>query len=149
MGTLVSAASDVTYLMVVPCIFIFMFGTLGVSLFAEAFKDNPDDAPRESFESIGDSMLNVFRIVTGDDWNEFMFLFTPVIGEWAAVYWIAIVIFGDWIFMNLFIAILLNRMAEEHYAGGELDERDLRNHDLVCKVNKWFLEDMIMYGADQ
>jgi len=151
MGALANAAGDVAYLLIIPLIFIFMFGTLGISLYADKWKDDQDSAPREKFDNIVNAMIVVFRCMTGDDWNEVMFSYTEAFEDdgymkWVVgLYFISIIIFGNFIFLNLFIAVLLSRMSDEHHDTKKITKQDLNDRKLVCAVNKWLYEDLITY----
>merc|ERR1719461_303147 len=104
--------------MIIPMIFVFMFGALGVSLFAGAFEEVPREPyPRANFDDIGTSMLVVFTIITGEDWNQVMIQTISATSGIAGLFFMCIVVFGQMIFLNLFIAILLTRMNREGYGG--------------------------------
>ena len=68
--------------------FLNEFGTLGISLYAEKWKDDPDSAPREKFDNIVNAMIVVFRCMTGDDWNEVMFSYTEAFEEDGYMKWV-------------------------------------------------------------
>jgi len=152
LGALSNAAGDVMYLLIIPFIFIFMFGTLGISVFASTW-DGADegDIPREQFDSIGKAMLTVFRVITGDNWNEVMFTYMEpyesTTQKWIiGFYFIAIIIFGNFILLNLFIAVLLSRMASERQGDiGTMDEETFKDPEAVCDYNKWLYEDLVGY----
>merc|ERR1739848_97886 len=141
--------AEMAYLMIIPLIIIFMFGTLGVSLFAGIFdkcSNDPDiynkydpacsfPYPRFNYDSIFWACMTVFQVITGEDWNQVMNMTIEVTQEFYVVYFYGIVIFGMMIFINLFIALLLTRMHNEQYSGGSTEDGTVSN--------KWLLEDMV------
>jgi len=120
LGSVITSAGDVTYLCLILMLFIFMFSTLGISLFSEAYKkhekENKGTFPsgRWRFDYIHNSMLTVFQCITGDSWNTVMFdTKEATYSNFVALYFIVVVVFGGFIVLNLFIAILLSRMGGE------------------------------------
>ena len=52
-------------------------------------------------------MITIFIILVGENWNEVMFDAINALGWVAAVYFVLLVIIGNFILLNLFLAILL------------------------------------------
>jgi hypothetical protein len=53
------------------------------------------------------SALTVFEIMIGENWNGVMYDHMRSVGELSCIYFIALVILGNIIMLNLFLAILL------------------------------------------
>ena len=70
--------------------------------------------------------MTVFQVMTGDNWNAVMADGANFTSHIAAVYFIACIIFGQFILLNLFVAILLSQMESEgedkEYYENELKE---------------------------
>ena len=49
----------------------------------------------------------MFQVLTGEDWNSVMYLCWLAVGWPATLYFIALVIIGNFMILNLFLAILL------------------------------------------
>lgn len=49
----------------------------------------------------------MFVILTGEDWNAHMFLGMKAVGHLSAIYYLVVVLFGNFLILNLFIAILM------------------------------------------
>merc|ERR1719193_1799998 len=121
LGTVVTSLGDVSYLVIILLLFIFMFATLGISLFSKAFNDyivnNPDEEfpqGRWRFDNIYWTMITIFQVITYDAWNQVMFDANVATGNWLNIlYFLAVEIFGGFIVLNLFVAILLSRMGSE------------------------------------
>lgn len=63
--------------------------------------------PRENFDSIGFSIITIFEVLMGDNWNYIMYNCIRSVSKAAAVYFVMLVIGGNIIMLNLFLAILL------------------------------------------
>merc|ERR1719397_2379469 len=92
LGTVITSLGDVSYLVMILILFIFMFSTLGISLFSKAFNDygenNPDaDFPqgRWRFDAIYWTMITVFQVITADAWNQVMFDAKIATGGWMSI----------------------------------------------------------------
>jgi len=70
---------------------------------------------RNSFDSFFNGFIVVFTILTGENWDETMIYFTKQYGYSAIAYFFSLIIIGVMIFLNLFLAILLENfdMSEE------------------------------------
>jgi len=95
-------------------LFIYVFALLGMSFFAEKVKFNDDGAfdptgesPRANFDTMMWAALTVFEIMIGENWNSVMYDHMRAAGSASCIYFIALVIMGNIIMLNLFLAILL------------------------------------------
>ena len=68
--------------------------------------------PRHNFDTFFWAFLTAFQILTGENWNEVMYDVMRSTSYFAASYCIVIIIIGNYILLNLFLAILL-----DHFAG--------------------------------
>jgi len=57
-------------------------------------------------------MLTVFIVITGENWNEVMHNTCNKFGPFYSIYFISIVICGNFMLLNLFLAILLKYIDE-------------------------------------
>merc|ERR1719510_1950517 len=69
--SLVNSISSIVALLVLLCLFIFIFALLGMQIFGGKFYDNPE--ARATFDSFFQSLFTVFQILTGEDWNMVMY----------------------------------------------------------------------------
>eukprot|EP00322_Chrysochromulina_rotalis_P026742 CAMPEP_0115869128 /NCGR_PEP_ID=MMETSP0287-20121206/21651_1 /TAXON_ID=412157 /ORGANISM="Chrysochromulina rotalis, Strain UIO044" /LENGTH=1138 /DNA_ID=CAMNT_0003323809 /DNA_START=89 /DNA_END=3502 /DNA_ORIENTATION=- len=95
-----------------------------MSLFGGAFTPSAgfDQPPRTNFDSIADSMLTVFVIISGENWNDVWADTAAAAGMWSAPYFVLLVIVGNYVVLNLFVAILLGGFStgiEEPLASGK------------------------------
>lgn len=77
--------------------------------------------------TLGTALITLFRIVTLEDWTDVMYTAMDA-KPWIWIYFISFVIVGTFVVVNLFIAVMLNNLADvkkqneqvERAAGGEL-----------------------------
>jgi hypothetical protein len=87
----------------------FIYAVLGMHLFGKIPQDDEFLTARANFETFGTSMLVVFRMSTGESWNGIMNACKK--GEnagFAMPYFITFQILGQYIMLNLFIAVMLD-----------------------------------------
>ena len=68
--------------------------------------------PRNNFKNFLNGFILVFTVLTGENWDSTMFQFARSHGYIAIFYFISLVIIGVMIFLNLFLAILLENFEE-------------------------------------
>jgi len=74
---------------------------------------------RKNFDTLLWSFVTVFQILTVEDWPAVMYMSVDAIGVIAPVFFLAVIIMGQWILASLFVAILLDgftRLANEEDA---------------------------------
>merc|ERR1719453_2939118 len=100
---------------------MFMFSLLGMQIFGGHFTeengygdcDDCEEYPRFHFDYFAPAMTTVFLVFTGA-WVDSYQLMADVAGEViATAYYVAALVIGFFIIMNLFVAILLESFAEE------------------------------------
>ena len=130
------SVGDVTSAALLLFVIMFIFSIIGIQLFggkwnAEIFY--PDDPPRANFDELGWSLVTVFQVLSGENWNEVLWAGMKASGAMAAVYFLALNIGGGFIILNLFLAILLARFEpekepdedeEQGYNKGEVIKRE-------------------------
>ncbi|CAF4869841.1 unnamed protein product, partial [Rotaria sp. Silwood1] len=95
-------------------------------------KDSTCIQDRANFDSLRSALLTVFQILTQEDWNEVLYNGMKKTSPWSALYFIALMIFGNYILLNLLVAILVESFPNEKDNGttnisnstGRLDEAD-------------------------
>eukprot|EP00803_Ostreobium_quekettii_P004183 evm.model.scf_87.8 EVM.evm.TU.scf_87.8 scf_87:120717-129538(-) len=66
---------------------------------------------RHNFDTIYWSVITIFQILTGENWNEVMYDGMRSTTYFASLYFLLIVVLGNYIILNLFLAILLDNFA--------------------------------------
>uniref|UniRef100_A0A8C0K267 Voltage-dependent T-type calcium channel subunit alpha n=1 Tax=Canis lupus dingo TaxID=286419 RepID=A0A8C0K267_CANLU len=92
-------------------LFIFIFSILGMHLFGCKFSlttDTGDTVPdRKNFDSLLWAIVTVFQILTQEDWNVVLYNGMASTSSWAALYFVALMTFGNYVLFNLLVAILV------------------------------------------
>merc|ERR1712227_95706 len=108
--SLVNSIASINALLVLLILFIFIFALLGMQIFGGRFATG-EDAERSTFNNFGQSCLTVFQILTGEDWNVVMYDGIQAyggikgLGAIAAMYFIILFVTGNFILLNVFLAI--------------------------------------------
>ena len=59
------------------------------------------------FESVPAALVTLFVVISGENWNEVYFTAHAAAGVGATFYFVALVVIGEYVLVNLFVAILL------------------------------------------
>ncbi|XP_035812465.2 voltage-dependent T-type calcium channel subunit alpha-1I-like isoform X1 [Amphiprion ocellaris] len=98
-------------------LFIFIFSILGMHLFGCKFglrHDSGDTLPdRKNFDSLLWATVTVFQILTQEDWNAVLYNGMASTTPLAALYFVALMTFGNYVLFNLLVAILVEGFQAE------------------------------------
>ncbi|KAI1896125.1 hypothetical protein AGOR_G00091590 [Albula goreensis] len=98
-------------------LFIFIFSILGMHLFGCKFSlkmENGDTIPdRKNFDSLLWAIVTVFQILTQEDWNVVLYNGMASTSPLAALYFVALMTFGNYVLFNLLVAILVEGFQAE------------------------------------
>ncbi|XP_014649086.1 PREDICTED: voltage-dependent T-type calcium channel subunit alpha-1H [Ceratotherium simum simum] len=114
-------------------LFIFIFSILGMHLFGCKFSlktDTGDTVPdRKNFDSLLWAIVTVFQILTQEDWNVVLYNGMASTSSWAALYFVALMTFGNYVLFNLLVAILVEGFQAEGDANrSDTDEEKISTH---------------------
>ncbi|KAL6065679.1 hypothetical protein STEG23_028040 [Scotinomys teguina] len=114
-------------------LFIFIFSILGMHLFGCKFSlktDSGDTVPdRKNFDSLLWAIVTVFQILTQEDWNVVLYNGMASTSSWAALYFVALMTFGNYVLFNLLVAILVEGFqAEGDATRSDTDEDKTSTH---------------------
>ncbi|XP_045344371.1 voltage-dependent T-type calcium channel subunit alpha-1G isoform X23 [Leopardus geoffroyi] len=108
-------------------LFIFIFSILGMHLFGCKFASERDGdtlPDRKNFDSLLWAIVTVFQILTQEDWNKVLYNGMASTSSWAALYFIALMTFGNYVLFNLLVAILVEGFQAEGDATKSESEPD-------------------------
>ena len=124
--TIVKTLADIANFAVVLLLFMYIFSLVGMQFFANTFCFHPDtglppaagtpytgscpsgyDLPRAHFDDLLWAFVTVFQILTGENWNTVMYDGCRASGWTSVLYFVSLVVMGNFIVLNLFLAILL------------------------------------------
>ncbi len=89
-------------------LFIYVAALMGMQFFA-GMVPGP---PRANFDDLSSAIITIFIVLVGENWNEVMFDTANATGWGATVYFCFLVVLGNFIMLNLFLAILLGNFEE-------------------------------------
>ena len=102
-ATLVRSIPSMLHIVVLMSLMVYVYAIIGFQLFHE---HDP-----EHWRNLGISLLSLFRIVTLEDWTDIMYKameYHPL--TW--MYFVSFVVFGTFVVINLFIAVVINNLDE-------------------------------------
>nr|XP_033321554.1 muscle calcium channel subunit alpha-1 isoform X2 [Megalopta genalis] len=118
-ASLLNSIQSIASLLLLLFLFIVIFALLGMQVFGGKFNFSElQDKPRHNFDSFWQSLLTVFQILTGEDWNAVMYdgirAYGGVasFGMLACFYFIILFICGNYILLNVFLAIAVDNLAD-------------------------------------
>lgn len=113
--SLLSSMRSIISLLFLLFLFILIFALLGMQLFGGQF-NFPEGTPPTNFNTFPIALLTVFQILTGEDWNEVMYHGIESQGGHKkgmiySLYFIVLVLFGNYTLLNVFLAIAVDNLA--------------------------------------
>uniref|UniRef100_A0A3Q1EQH8 Voltage-dependent T-type calcium channel subunit alpha n=1 Tax=Acanthochromis polyacanthus TaxID=80966 RepID=A0A3Q1EQH8_9TELE len=133
-------------------LFIFTFSILGMHLFGCKFSlqtENGDTIPdRKNFDTLLWAIVTVFQILTQEDWNVVLYNGMASTSPWAALYFVALMTFGNYVLFNLLVAILVEGFQAEGDANRSESDDDKKsdNFDEDEKVEQLRDNELKMYS---
>lgn len=135
LATIIKSLVNVSSALAVLGLILFIFTLLKMQLFGGGYDDAVArgvfaEKPRINWDSFWQAFVSVFVVVTGENWNQYMAEANAVFGPVAIIIFVALVLVGNFVFLNLFLAILLGAFDAEMVAEkAEKDEAAARAKD--------------------
>uniref|UniRef100_A0A2S2PYV7 Voltage-dependent T-type calcium channel subunit alpha-1H n=1 Tax=Sipha flava TaxID=143950 RepID=A0A2S2PYV7_9HEMI len=133
-------------------LFIFIFSILGMNLFGCKFCSRKNDGTendvacdRKNFDSLLWALVTVFQILTQEDWNIVLFNGMEKTSHWAALYFVTLMTFGNYVLFNLLVAILVEGFSSERNERRERERRELERQ----QQSSWCKCVCSCYGDDK
>ncbi|CAF3656370.1 unnamed protein product, partial [Adineta steineri] len=148
--SLLSSMRSIVSLLFLLFLFILIFALLGMQLFGGEFSFE-EETPLQNFNKFATALITVFQILTGEDWNEIMY--NGIFSQGGAngkgmvysLYFVILVLFGNYTLLNVFLAIAVDNLAnaheltkdeeEEQAAEEEKRQRETKDVESMFKVN--------------
>lgn len=117
-ASLLNSIQSIASLLLLLFLFIVIFALLGMQVFGGRFNKKTEEKIRYNFDSFWQSLLTVFQILTGEDWNMVMYEGIEAyggvqgFGALACIYYIILFICGNYILLNVFLAIAVDNLAD-------------------------------------
>uniref|UniRef100_A0A8C9SK64 Voltage-dependent L-type calcium channel subunit alpha n=1 Tax=Scleropages formosus TaxID=113540 RepID=A0A8C9SK64_SCLFO len=116
-ASLLNSVRSIASLLLLVFLFIVIFSLLGMQVFGGKF-NFPDQVQRSNFDNFPQALITVFQILTGEDWDSVMYNGImahggPVFpGILVSIYFIILYVCGNFILLNVFLAIAVDNLAE-------------------------------------
>ena len=130
---------DFILITILMFVFIFIYTLLGRQVFQGTYLLEPgEDLPRSNYESFTVAFVTVFQVLTMENWQQVLYasmraatgsMTTKTI---TAIFYISWIFIGNFILLNLFLAILLDAFAEA-YAENEEEFADMDDETIKKK----------------
>ncbi|XP_045539649.1 muscle calcium channel subunit alpha-1 isoform X1 [Papilio machaon] len=118
-ASLLNSIQSIASLLLLLFLFIMIFALLGMQVFGGKFNYDPvEEKDRHNFDCFWQALLTVFQILTGEDWNAVMYEGIKAyggvgsVGILACIYFIILFICGNYILLNVFLAIAVDNLAD-------------------------------------
>ena len=109
--TIVLTLPELANFFILLSLAVFFYAVLGLQLYGGTYGDL-EEYPRVNFDSFWWSLMTVFQVLTGEDWNAAMFDAIHTNGMSAAAFFISLIVIGGYVLLNLFLAVLLMKTHE-------------------------------------
>lgn len=141
LGVLLQTVLDVSAFMLLMFLFMYIFAILGMILFGNSYKYENDwaradrETNRKNFDSFWWALITVFQTLTQEDWNQGMYSAVESTSSLASLYFIILIVFGNYILLNLFVAIVIDGFAAEatEEISDDDDDEQLEDDELLEK----------------
>ncbi|XP_077996994.1 muscle calcium channel subunit alpha-1-like [Glandiceps talaboti] len=155
-ASLLNSLRSIASLLLLLFLFILIFALLGMQVFGGRFNFNKTEyKPRSNFDNFWQSLLTVFQVLTGEDWNEVMYdgiqayggVNSP--GIMASIYFIILFICGNYILLNVFLAIAVDNLADaESLTALEKEQEEEKERKKSIRRSRSGKEDKLPPGVD-
>ncbi|NWS28110.1 CAC1S protein, partial [Polioptila caerulea] len=117
-ASLLNSVRSIASLLLLLFLFIIVFALLGMQLFGGKFDFEDMEVRRSTFDNFPQALISVFQILTGEDWNSIMYDGIMAFGGpsfpgmLVCIYFIILFVCGNYILLNVFLAIAVDNLAE-------------------------------------
>ncbi|XP_052745173.1 muscle calcium channel subunit alpha-1 isoform X6 [Bicyclus anynana] len=164
-ASLLNSIQSIASLLLLLFLFIMIFALLGMQVFGGKFNYDPvEEKDRHNFDCFWQALLTVFQILTGEDWNAVMYEGIKAYGGvgtfgiLACIYFIILFICGNYILLNVFLAIAVDNLAdaesltniekEEGQAGDEQEGIEGGPEGVLAETDDEYIHDDDAYTTD-
>lgn len=165
--SLLNSMRSIASLLLLLGLFIIIFSLLGMQLFGgkfnytglDMFNESDDEKPRSNFDDFINSMFTVFQILTGEDWNEVMYTGIESyggvnsMGILVSIFFIILFICGNYILLNVFLAIAVDNLADAESLTAAEEEEEKKKEELkksfkakvICKAHRFPMNSLLKF----
>ncbi|KAJ8257225.1 hypothetical protein GJAV_G00183250 [Gymnothorax javanicus] len=140
-ASLLNSMKSIASLLLLLFLFLIIFALLGMQLFGGKFNFDETQTKRSTFDTFPQALLTCFQILTGEDWNVVMYDGIMAYGGphfpgmIVCIYFVILFICGNYILLNVFLAIAVDNLAggdgegkkkKDKEAEGEAEVEDIK-----------------------
>lgn len=137
--------SNFGYLFLLLGLFLVIFTLLGMTIYSGQF-NFPEGLPRGNFDTFHWGFVTTFQVLTTENWNDILTSsLRSSAGPVSSLFLITWVVLGNFIFLNLFLAILIESFSGEEETQDEFNHPELRlisTSNMKIKKKLQLIEDM-------
>nr|XP_034368879.1 voltage-dependent L-type calcium channel subunit alpha-1S isoform X1 [Arvicanthis niloticus] len=117
-ASLLNSIRSIASLLLLLFLFIVIFALLGMQLFGGRYDFEDTEVRRSNFDNFPQALISVFQVLTGEDWNSVMYNGIMAYGGpsypgiLVCIYFIILFVCGNYILLNVFLAIAVDNLAE-------------------------------------
>ncbi|XP_044123509.1 voltage-dependent L-type calcium channel subunit alpha-1S [Neovison vison] len=117
-ASLLNSIRSIASLLLLLFLFIIIFALLGMQLFGGRYDFEDTEVRRSNFDNFPQALISVFQVLTGEDWNSMMYNGIMAYGGpsypgvLVCIYFIILFVCGNYILLNVFLAIAVDNLAE-------------------------------------
>ncbi|XP_036435156.1 calcium channel, voltage-dependent, L type, alpha 1S subunit, b [Colossoma macropomum] len=117
-ASLVNSVRSIASLLLLLFLFIVIFSLLGMQVFGGKFNFPDRDIQRSNFDNFPQALISVFQVLTGEEWDTIMYNGIMAHGGpsfpgiLVSIYFIILYVCGNFILLNVFLAIAVDNLTE-------------------------------------
>ncbi|XP_073723927.1 calcium channel, voltage-dependent, L type, alpha 1S subunit, b [Misgurnus anguillicaudatus] len=117
-ASLVNSIRSIASLLLLLFLFIVIFALLGMQVFGGKFNFPDREIQRSNFDNFPQALISVFQVLTGEEWDTIMYNGIMAHGGPASpgilvsIYFIILYFCGNFVLLNVFLAIAVDNLAE-------------------------------------
>nr|XP_015197992.1 PREDICTED: voltage-dependent L-type calcium channel subunit alpha-1S isoform X1 [Lepisosteus oculatus] len=142
-ASLLNSVRSIASLLLLLFLFIIIFSLLGMQVFGGKYNFPDMEVRRSTFDNFPQALISVFQILTGEDWNSVMYNGIMAYGGpslpgvLVCIYFIILFVCGNYILLNVFLAIAVDNLAEaESLTSAQKEKAEEKKRKKLARSNK-------------
>uniref|UniRef100_A0A8C2L4M9 Voltage-dependent L-type calcium channel subunit alpha n=1 Tax=Cyprinus carpio TaxID=7962 RepID=A0A8C2L4M9_CYPCA len=144
-ASLLNSVKSIASLLLLLFLFIVIFALLGMQVFGGKFNFPDRVIQRSNFDNFPQALISVFQVLTGEEWDSIMYNGIMAHGGpqspgiLVSIYFIILYVCGNFVLLNVFLAIAVDNLAEAESltaAQKEKAEEKLKIDEFESNVNE-------------
>ncbi|KAG2468021.1 voltage-dependent L-type calcium channel subunit alpha-1S-like isoform X1 [Polypterus senegalus] len=142
-ASLLNSVRSIASLLLLLFLFIIIFSLLGMQVFGGKYNFEDTEVRRSTFDTFPQALISVFQILTGEDWNSVMYNGIMAYGGpsfpgvLVCIYFIILFVCGNYILLNVFLAIAVDNLAEaESLTSAQKEKAAEKKRRKMARANK-------------